>query len=498
MVEQSVAPVHHEVLVVGAGFGGMGAAIQLKRLGYDDLLIVDREDGLGGTWHINRYPGLAVDIASVTYSFSFEQNPDWSRMYAPGSELKAYAEHVADTYDLRRHMRFGVAVEGCSWDESTRCWHVATSVGELTARYLVVGTGFLSHPKRPDIPGLDDFGGTVMHTAEWDDAHDLSGERVAVIGTGATSVQLVPAIADVVEHLYVHQRTPIWVAPKIDGPVPGPLRAAFRHVPGAQAALRLANNTLLELLGAGVLFERQAGVVLEVAEQLCRAHLRAQVRDPATRRALTPDYDFFCKRPTFSNDYLSSFNRDDVTLVTGGIEAVTPTGIRTADRVEREVDTILLATGFHVMDEANFPPFEILGVGGLDLGKQWRTDRYQSYEGLTVNGFPNLLYLPSPYGFSGLSFFFTIEMQMAHMARLLGEVQRRGARTFEPTAEAQDRFMARMERQSPETLWARGDCSSANSYYFNEHGETSLARLTPTLDGQVRARRFPLTDYRLA
>lgn len=494
--QRPLADVDCEVVIIGAGFGGMGAAIQLRRMGIDDLLIVDREDGLGGTWHVNTYPGIAVDIASVTYSYSFEPNPDWSRLYAPGAELKAYAEHVADTYDLRRHMRFGTAVEGAAWDEGGCRWLIDLVGGEqLAARFLVVGTGFLSQPKLPDIPGLSDFAGMIMHTAMWDHDHDLTGKRVAVIGTGATAVQLIPEIAPIVGHLTVHQRTPIWVTPKLDGPLPGPLRAAFRRMPLVQSGMRLGNNTVLELLGAGVLYHKQFPGVVAAGELLARAHLRRQVRDPAIRAKLTPDYDLFCKRPTFSNTYFPTFNRDNVELVTTDIERITPMGIRTVDGVEREIDTLLLATGFKLMEAGNYPPFPITGIGGLDLGKSWRGSRFGSYEGLTISGFPSMLYLPSPYAFSGLSFFFTIENQMAHIGRLLGEVRRRGATRFEVTEAAQEVFMQRMLAAAGNTLWVNGNCAGSNSYYFNEHGDTSLGRLSPTLDATWRARRFNFDDY---
>ncbi len=484
------------MVIVGAGFGGLGAAIQLRRMGVDDIAILDREDGVGGTWRVNRYPGIAVDIASVTYSFSFLPNPDWSRLYAPGAELAAYADRVADTFDLRRHLRLGVSVDATTWDEEASCWRVAMADGGvLTCRILVMATGFLSQPKLPDIPGLDDFEGTVMHTAKWPDDHDLTGERVAVIGTGATSVQLVPEIVDRVAHLDVYQRTPIWVTPKLDGAVPPVVRSAFRRVPLAQSLMRLANNAVLELLGAGVLYHRQFPVLIAAAELLARAHLRRQVHDPLLRQELTPDYNLFCKRPTFSNSYLPTFNRQDVELVTDPIRRITASGIVTEDGMQRPIDTLILATGFKVMEEGNYPPFPVVGVGGEELGRRWRTGRFTSYEGITSTGFPNLLYLPSPYAFSGLSFFFTIESQMAHIQRLLGQMRCQGATTFEVRPEAQQSFMDRMGRAAKHTLWTNGDCATSNSYYFNEHGDTSLGRLSPTVDAMVRARRFPLDDY---
>src|SRR4051812_40120019 len=255
----------HDVLIVGAGFGGMGAAIALKRLGRDDLVILEREDDLGGTWHVNHYPGLAVDIASVTYSYSFEPNPNWSHWFARGPELKRYAEHVADTYDLRRHMEFGVRVDGARWDEDEQHWVVTTTPvagGESstrTATYLMTATGFLSQPRLPDIEGVQDFAGTVIHTAQWDDAVDLDGKRIAVIGTGATAVQLIPNIARRAGRLTVFQRTPIWVTPKTDFKIPGVVRGLFAAQPWTQRVARRANSAWLEgMMVTAVLHYKQA------------------------------------------------------------------------------------------------------------------------------------------------------------------------------------------------------------------------------------------------
>ena len=291
----------YDAVVVGAGFGGMGAGIELDRLGLSNFVILEREDDLGGTWHVNHYPGLAVDIASMTYSYSFEPNPYWSRLFAPGEELKRYAEHVADTYDLRRRMRFGCVVGGARWDDEQEHWVVSIEGGEtLTARYLLTATGFLSQPYTPPFPGIDSFAGTIVHTTAWPDEFDLTGRRAAVIGTGATAVQLVPEAAKRVAELTVFQRTPIWVVPKVDTPIPKPVQQLFAQVPLAQKAARMVNTSALELLMVtGVLHYQQARLGNQAAALLAKSHLRAQVRDKRTRRALTPDYDFGCKRPTF-------------------------------------------------------------------------------------------------------------------------------------------------------------------------------------------------------
>lgn len=488
--------VDHEVVIVGAGFGGMGIAIQLKRDGITDFVILDREDGVGGTWHINRYPGLAVDIASVTYSYSFAPNPGWSRLYAPGEELRAYAQAIAADHDLQRHLRLSTEVQGVAWDEAGQRWTVDIAGGEvLRCRHLVMATGFLSHPKVPDLPGLDDFAGPVMHTARWDDDVPLDQRRVAIVGTGATSVQLVPELTAVAGHLDVYQRTPIWCVPKVDGPIPRPLRALFRRLPLAQQLARHANSGLLELLSLSVLYHRDVPALTAVAERIGRAHIRRQVRDPALRRALTPTYEFGCKRPTFSNTYYPCFNADHVDLVTAGIDHVTADGIVTADGVHRPADVLVLATGFRLMEEGNYPPFPVRGRDGRELGDQWRRTRFTSYEGIAMAGYPNLFYLPAPYTYSGLSYFFTVEAQMAHVSRVLRHLRRTGARTFEARPEAESRYVEAMRHNAGRSLFTSGDCGRANSYYFNEHGEAAIARLSPTPMAGWRARTFDLDDY---
>lgn len=493
----------HEVLIIGAGFGGMGAAISLKRLGFGtgacDLAILEREDDLGGTWHVNRYPGLAVDIASVTYSYSFEPNPYWQHWFARGPELKRYAEHVADTYDLRRHMEFGVRVEGARWDDDERHWVVTlTTPGgsqTRTASYLMTATGFLSQPRLPDIDGVHDFDGTVIHTAKWDDTAELTGKRVAVIGTGATAVQLIPRIAKQASALTVYQRTPIWVTPKADFRIPRLLQLVFAAQPWTQRMARRANSTWLEaIMVTGVLHYRQAKAFNYGAAALAKAHLRRQVKDPELRRKLTPDYSFGCKRPTFSNDYYPTFTRPHVTLETTAISRITSSGIVTEDGRETEVDVLVLATGFNLWD-TNFPAIEVIGRDGRNLGKHWREQGYHAYEGVSVNGFPNFVSLNSPYSYSGLSYFTTIESQMRHLERLFGEVRRRGAQTFEISERADREFLERMLGRMDDTVFTLGSCSTARSYYFNNEGDAVLLRPTSTANARRAAEEFPLADY---
>ncbi|MFF7939254.1 flavin-containing monooxygenase [Nocardia gamkensis] len=486
----------YDAVVVGAGFGGMGAGIQLDRLGLSNYVILEREDDLGGTWHVNHYPGLAVDIASVTYSYSFEPNPHWSRLFAPGEELKKYAEHVADKYGLRRRMRFGTVVDGARWDEERQHWVVSIAGGQtVTGRYLLTATGFLSQPYTPPFPGIESFAGKIIHTTAWEDGFDLTGRRAAIIGTGATAVQLVPEVAEKARALTVFQRTPIWVVPKIDTAIPAPVRKLFERVPATQKAARLVNTSLLEaLMVVGVLHFKQARLLNKGAGALAKAHLRASVRDKETRRQLTPDYDFGCKRPTFSNRYFTTFNQPHVRLETNSIDHIEPDGIVTADGHKTEIDTLILATGFNLWD-VNFPAIEIIGRDGVNLGKFWRDNRFQAYEGITVPKFPNFLSLNSPYSYSGLSYFTTIEAQMKHMGRLFGELRRRGETTFEVTEQANAAFLDRVTAKLGSSVFYGGDCATARSYYFNQHGEAALLRPTSTLNAHREAVAFPLEDY---
>ncbi|WP_433684263.1 flavin-containing monooxygenase [Nocardia sp. CA-119907] len=487
----------YDAVVVGAGFGGMGAGIELDRLGLSNFVILEREDDLGGTWHVNHYPGLAVDIASVTYSYSFEPNPYWTRLFAPGKELKKYAEHVADKYGLRRRMRFGTVVDGARWDEEHQHWAVSITGGEtVTGRYLLTATGFLSQPYTPPFPGIESFAGKIIHTTAWEDDFDLTGRKAAVIGTGATAVQLVPEAAKKTKELTVFQRTPIWVVPKIDTAIPAPVQQLFARVPATQKAARLVNTSLLEaLMVLGVLHFKQAKPLNKAAGVLAKAHLRAQVRDRETRKQLTPHYDFGCKRPTFSNAYFKAFNQPNVRLETNSIDHIEPDGIVTADGHKTEIDTLILATGFNLWD-VNFPAIEIIGREGVDLGKFWRDNRFQAYEGITVPKFPNFLSLNSPYSYSGLSYFTTIEAQMKHMGRLLKETFRRGETTFEVTEQANRHFLDRVTDKLGSSVFYGGDCSSARSYYFNQHGEAALLRPTSTINAHREAVAFPLDDYR--
>ncbi|OBK82451.1 monooxygenase [Mycolicibacter heraklionensis] len=488
-----------DAVVVGAGFSGIGAAIQLKSLGYEDILVIEREDDLGGTWHVNRYPGAAVDIMSAAYQYHFEPNPTWSRLYAKGPELKRYADHVADKYDVRRHIRFDTSVLGAVWDEDAALWRVSLSNDEtVDTRFLVNASGFLSQRHYPDIPGLEAFAGEIVHTTWWDQDNDFTGRRIAVIGTGATAVQLLPELAKQVDYMTVYQRTPIWVTPKIDVSLPKNVLRSFARFPAAHRFLAIMTTLLYDFcLNTGILNYRRYHALTRFVEYQCRILMLLTVRDRKVRRQLTPDYSLGCKRPAVSNLYYRTFARPNVHLETGGIERIEPDGIVGRNGTKTPIDTLVLATGFNVWDH-NFPAFETIGRGGVDLGKWWIEQRYASYQGITVPNFPNYLAMTSPWAFTGLSFFNTIAVQMKHMSRLLGEVRKRGASTFEVTDAACQRFTGRMRSMMGPTVLYSGQCSNANSYYFNNEGDAAWFRPTTRRNALREQEIFPLTDYSIA
>jgi cation diffusion facilitator CzcD-associated flavoprotein CzcO len=414
-------------------------------------------------------------------------------------------------YDLRRHMEFGISAEGARWDDEAQHWVVTTQPvagpgqGKSTVRtasFVMTATGFLSQPRLPDIEGVGDFAGTVIHTAKWDESIDLDGKRIAVIGTGATAVQLIPQIAKRASALTVFQRTPIWVTPKNDFRIPGPVQAMFAAQPWTQRVARAANGAWLEaMMVTAVLHYKQAKLLNAGAAGLAKAHLRRQVRDPETRGKLTPDYSFGCKRPTFSNDYYPTFNEAHVTLETMPIARITETGIVTSDpetgeQRETPIDVLVLATGFNLWD-TNFPAFEIIGKDGRDLGKSWRQDGYHAFEGVTVPGFPNFISLNSPYSYSGLSYFMTIEVQMRHIERLFTALAERKAETFEVSESADREFLNQMLERMDDTVFLQGSCSTARSYYYTNEGDAVLLRPTSSGSARKAAETFPLEDYTL-
>ena len=345
---------------------------------------------------------------------------------------------------------------------------------------------------------MTDFAGKVIHTTAWDDEYPLEGRRVAVIGTGATAVQLIPELAKRVADLTVYQRTPIWVVPKLDVRFGERAKRLFARIPLTQRAIRWVTDSIYEfMINTAIIHHRYFRRLNIAASDLSKMHRFASIRDKELRRRLTPDYDFGCKRPTFSNGYYRAFTKPNVHLQTDGIARIEADGIVNADGSKTVIDTLVLATGFDLW-EANFPAIEVIGREGRNLGKWWRETRFQAYQGMTMPCFPNYLSLASPFAFLGLNFFNTMEYQMRHMDRLFGELKRRGATTFEVTEEANTKYRDRMTELLGDSLWTIGNCATARSYYFNPQGEPTLLRPMSAHRAIKEASGYPLSDYQIA
>ena len=454
-----------KVAIIGSGFAGMGMAIALLKRGEHDFAVLELADDVGGTWRDNTYPGAACDVQSNLYSFSFAPNPDWPRSYSEQPEIQAYLQATADRFDVRRHCVFGADVTSARWDDATRRWLVLTAAGEFRARVLVSAAGALADPTYPDLPGLDSFAGTVMHSARWDAGHDLTDERVAVIGTGASAIQVVPAIQPVVDSVAVYQRTAAWVVPRTDHPVTPLMRRLYRFVPGLQKGIRGALYLFREFLVIGLAKQRR---FLTPVGRLARAHLHRQVRDPKLRAALTPDYTIGCKRILISNDYFPAVAAPNAELVTAGIAEVRPHSIVTRDGVERPTDTIVLATGFHVTD---LPiAGKIRGRDGRSLADVW-ADGMVTNRSATVAGFPNMFLLVGPnVGVGHTSMVYMIESQVAYVDDALQTMAAEGLAVLETTPQAQEAYRRLIAQKSTGTVWVGGGCAS---WYLDKHGHNT-------------------------
>ena len=446
------------VAIIGAGPGGMCMGIKLKEAGYEDFVILEKGSTVGGTWYHNRYPGAACDIASHLYSYSFEMKPDWSRPFGTQPEIYAYLQHCAEKYGLLSHLRFETAVSRMFWDEECLVWRILTQAGEeIVADVVVSAIGMFCDLSYPEIDGLDSFRGTSFHSARWNYDHDLAGERVGVIGSAASAVQFVPEIAKEVGQLYLHQRTANWVLPKNDDPYDPETLEQFRQNP---SLVREHRMKIWRDVERSVTFPTRMVAAAE------RAGLRnlEEVRDPEVRAKLTPTHSYGCKRPLISNDYYPTFNRPNVELVTERIEAVTPTGVRTVDGREREVDTLIIATGFKV--SKYLASLDVTGRGGLHISEAWK-DGAQAYLGMTTAGFPNLFMLYGPNTNGGSSMILMLEIEVAYVMRQLRRMDEEGLAAMEIRRDVMERYNDEIQADIEKIDVWHGDCSN---YYQAESG----------------------------
>jgi cation diffusion facilitator CzcD-associated flavoprotein CzcO len=488
----------HQVIIIGAGFGGIGAGIALRKAGLHDFVIFERAAEIGGTWRDNTYPDVAVDIPSFSYQFSFEQNPGWSRVFAKGAEVKKYAEHCVFKYELGSHLRFHSEIRGRRWDEANHVWWVDVNGKEVSARFVISALGAFIDPKKPEFAGLDAFEGKLIHAQRWDHDYDFTGKRVAVIGTGSTAVQLIPQLAKKASKFTVFQRRPIWVFLKPDYEISPLVQALFAKVPLLQSAVRLITSAAIEFVLVGITVHgKRIPPFSDVPALFCKAYLRSQVKDPVLRKKLTPEYGFGCKRPSMSNEYYKTFTKPHVALVTERIEAITPRGVRTMDGVEHELDALVLATGFRLSyDPENYREKPVRGRDGFDLADFYEREPLQAYQGVSLPQLPNLFTIFGPYSWTGSSWHTMVEAQSHHAVRVISEAVRRGATAVAVKEEANKRFFEFIRKRSRNSLLYSGKCGSANTYYFDHHGDFSLLRPTSSLQAVHAAKTFPLDDYR--
>jgi cation diffusion facilitator CzcD-associated flavoprotein CzcO len=479
----------HEVVIVGAGFGGLGMAIRLKQEGIEDFVLIERDSEVGGTWWANSYPGCQCDIPSNLYSFSFARH-DWDRAYPMRDQILDYLRGCARRFDVLRHTRLGCELLSATWLAEQQRWELETSGGRLAARVLVAAPGLLSEPSTPALPGLERFEGNAFHTARWDHGDDLGGKRVALLGSGATAVQVVPNIQPRLTKLHLFQRTPPWVVPHLDHPIRPRLRELYRRVPALQRLSRAGIYALRETFVPGITRDQR---FLRGQAALARMHLRRQVPDPELRRRLTPDYHIFCKRIILSNEWYPAIQAPNVDIVSSGVREVREHSVVDNDGVEREIDTLIFATGFR---PAELPISErVRGRDGRSLAEVWGRSP-QAYLGTTVSGFPNLLLLYGPnLNLGHSSIVYMLESQTNYALGALSTMHDRGAAEFEVRAEVQDAYNEEIQERLARTVWNTGGCAS---WYFDRTGRNSIQWPGFTFEYRRRTRHFDTPAYRLA
>jgi cation diffusion facilitator CzcD-associated flavoprotein CzcO len=480
-------PEVHDVVIAGAGFSGLGMAIRLQQEGKRDYIVLERSDDVGGTWWANTYPGCRCDVPSHLYSFAFAPNPTWTRTYSPQAEILDYLRDCADRYGVRPRIRFGCELEDARWEDGR--WRLDTSQGPIEAKVLILATGPLSAPAVPSLPGLDDFAGHTMHSSTWDHDHDLTGERVAVVGTGASAIQFAPAIQPQVERTHVFQRTPPWIIPHPDRGVTSIERRLYAAVPKAQLAVRGSAYWAREAM---VLAFMKPPVMRQV-QRLAEHHLRKQVPDPELQARLRPNYRMGCKRILLSSDWYPTLTKDNVELVTDGISEVRERSIVTKDGTERPVDTIILGTGFHFND---MPIAEMVhGRGGQSLADVWKGTP-EAHRGTTFTGFPNLFMLIGPNtGLGHTSVVVMAEFQIDYVADALRVMDERRAKVVEVRAEAQAAYNADVQRRLQGTVWTAGGCSS---WYLDDKGRDTVQWPGATWRFRRLMQRFDEKEYDVA
>lgn len=484
----SPLPRHVHIAIVGSGFSGLGAAVRLDKASYRDFVVLERGDDVGGTWRDNTYPGAACDVPSHLYSYSFAINPDWTRSFSSQPEIEDYIRAVARRAGVLDRHHFKCEVRRAVWREQDCCWELETSLGTLTAEVLIGAFGALAEPSLPAIPGIDTFTGALFHSAQWDHTTDLSGARVAVIGTGASAIQIVPAIADAAGHIDVYQRTAPWLLPRFDRAFTRAERWAFRNIPGAT---RLAR--------AGIYAARETQVVglaknprlMKPFEWISRAKIRFEIKDAQLRRKVTPNFRIGCKRMLIANDWYPTLDRPHVELITEGIREIDGRRVITEDGTSREVDALIVATGFHVTDS---PMFEaICGSDGRTLSQTFADKGMRAYKGTTIAGFPNMFVLVGPNtGLGHTSMVYMIESQLNYIVDAIETMSTRGIARVEVRRDAQDAYNDELQRKLASSVWMTGGCAS---WYLDAHGNNTTLWPDFTFRFRRQTKNFDVDAY---
>ncbi|MGQ0622222.1 MAG: flavin-containing monooxygenase [Panacagrimonas sp.] len=477
-----------DTLIVGTGFAGLGMAIKMKEDGLEDFVILERAQDVGGTWRDNNYPGCACDVQSHLYSFSFEQNPDWSRMFARQGEIWAYLRACSDKYGLGSHLRFGADVNGARWDEAKQHWTVSTRDGRVfTARVLISGMGGLSNPTIPKIKGMENFRGVQFHSAQWRHDVDLKDKRVAVIGTGASTIQFLPQIRKLAGRVDLYQRTPPWIVPKPDRAISAIERALFKRFPRLQDLYRKAIYWMLEARVLGFTVDPR---LMKLFELVARGHLRRQVKDPVLRQKLTPDYTIGCKRILISDDYYPALSQANVEVITDGVDEIRADSVVASDGTERPIDVIIWGTGFHAADPVPRGVFH--GREGIDILDAWK-DGAEAYKGTTMVGFPNLFFIVGPNtGLGHSSMVFMIESQVRYISEALKAMRERNAGTVEVLPEALRDYNQGLQSRIGKAVWNTGGCQS---WYLDANGRNVTLWPGATWQFRLQTRRFDAERY---
>lgn len=479
-----------EQIIIGAGFAGICAGIQLKKAGFNNFIILERNRHLGGTWWDNSYPGAACDVESHLYSYSFEPNPNWSRVFGPQQEILNYIDHCAEKYGISPHIQLNTSVEKLVFDEANAVWQVSCNNGKTYVAQTVIScTGGLSQPALPDIEGIDDFKGKMFHSAKWDHSYDLKGKNVGVVGTGASAIQIVPAIAPVVKELQLFQRTPSWIMPKPDGDISAFKKSMYNTLPFVRSFYRWRLYWFHEVAALG--FTRRPGM-LKLASKIALRYLEKSVHDETLRKKLTPTYTMGCKRVLLTNDYYPAVQRKNVQLITGHIQEINATGIKTNDGQQHDLDTIVFATGFHAADGVIM--FDVEGKKGLNLNETWRNGA-EAYLGTSIAGFPNLFLVVGPNtGLGHSSMILMIEAQVHYIMEAIRLMKKEQLKSVDVKKEVETAFNTDLQQRLGKTVWQSGGCVS---WYQTKTGKNVTLWPDYTFTFMKRTKKFEPEKYEL-